>query len=112
MTRALGDRTDGEGGAGLDEADRAAFGNYSVEWLEEFAGQALGLLPSREDSLAGPAEDPKRAEISEQVEELLAKRAEARAAKDWGAADAIRDELAALGVTVQDTPDGPVWELN
>jgi cysteinyl-tRNA synthetase len=112
MTRALGDRTGGEGGAGLDEADRAAFGNYSVEWLEEFAGQALGLLPSREDSLAGPAEDPKRAEITEQVEELLAKRAEARAAKDWGAADAIRDELTALGVTVQDTPDGPVWELN
>jgi cysteinyl-tRNA synthetase len=95
----------------LDDADRAAFGHYSVEWLEELAGQALGLLPSREDALAGPAEDPKRAEIADQVEELLAKRAEARAAKDWDAADAIRDELTALGVTVKDTPDGPIWNL-
>ncbi len=40
---------------------------------------------------------------------LLEKRARARAAKDWAASDAIRDELKALGVTVKDTPEGPVW---
>ena len=38
--------------------------------------------------------------------ELIASRAAARAAKDFAASDALRDELAALGVEVRDTPDG------
>ncbi len=38
--------------------------------------------------------------------ELLERRQAARAAKDWAAADAIRDELAARGWTVRDGPDG------
>ena len=54
----------------------------------------------------------RRIELEPVVGELLIKRAAARDAKDWGAADAIRDELAALGVTVQDTADGPVWDFN
>ena len=43
------------------------------------------------------------------VEELVARRQAAREAKDWAAADALRDELAALGVVVEDTPAGPIW---
>ena len=39
-------------------------------------------------------------------------RNDARANKDWPRADAIRDQLNELGVTVTDTADGPVWELN
>ncbi|MBD5557712.1 MAG: cysteine--tRNA ligase [Desulfovibrio sp.] len=45
------------------------------------------------------------------VEELLAKRAEARAAKDFAGSDALRDELSALGVSVRDTPQGQEWDL-
>ena len=41
------------------------------------------------------------------VRELAAERAEARKAKDWPRADAIRDELASLGYAVEDTPSGP-----
>lgn len=37
---------------------------------------------------------------------LLALRAQARAAKDWACADAIRDELAALGLAIEDTAQG------
>ena len=62
--------------------------------------------------MAEPEDDPRRIELEPVVGELLIKRAAARDAKDWGAADAIRDELAALGVTVQDTADGPVWDFN
>ena len=40
------------------------------------------------------------------AEALLQKRQEARAAKDFGAADAIRDELLAMGWVVRDTPEG------
>lgn len=40
------------------------------------------------------------------VDALLAARAEARAAKDWATADAVRDGLAELGFTIEDTPNG------
>ena len=45
----------------------------------------------------------------EAIEDLVARRQAAREAKDWAAADALRDELAALGVIVEDTPAGSVW---
>ncbi|WP_420175938.1 cysteine--tRNA ligase [Luteococcus sp. OSA5] len=45
------------------------------------------------------------------VQKLLAQRAEARANKDWAAADAIRDTLAATGLKITDTPEGARWEL-
>jgi cysteinyl-tRNA synthetase len=42
-----------------------------------------------------------------EAERLLAEREEARAARDFATADARRDELAALGWAVRDTPEGP-----
>ena len=47
----------------------------------------------------------------EKIEELIAKRTEARANKDWATADAIRDELAAMKVVVKDSKDGITWEI-
>ncbi len=41
----------------------------------------------------------------------LQARADARARKDFAAADAIRDQLVAAGVRIEDTPDGPRWSL-
>jgi cysteinyl-tRNA synthetase len=41
--------------------------------------------------------------------ELLAARVAARAGRDWAASDRLRDELAALGVAVEDTRDGQRW---
>jgi cysteinyl-tRNA synthetase len=45
------------------------------------------------------------------VQLALEQRAAARARKDYAAADAIRDQLGALGVQVEDTPQGTRWEL-
>jgi cysteinyl-tRNA synthetase len=45
------------------------------------------------------------------VRGLLEERARARAAKDYAAADAIRDRIKAAGIEVEDTPDGPTWSL-
>ena len=39
----------------------------------------------------------------------LARRAAARAAKDWPASDRVRDELQALGVQIKDGPTGTTW---
>ena len=95
----------------LDEVDSRAVANYAKDWLEETAGQILGILPEPEVVLAEPEEDPRRAEIAPQVEELLSQRTDARSNKDWPRADAIRDDLAALGVVEKDTPDGPTWDF-
>ena len=71
----------------------------------------MGILPTREFALLEPEEDPRKVEIAPRVEELLVKRAEARANKDWPTADLIRDELKSMGVVVTDSVDGPVWDL-
>jgi cysteinyl-tRNA synthetase len=56
---------------------------------------------------------PKAAAIAEaEIETILARRKEARAAKDFAASDALRDELAARGVDVMDgDPLGWEWQL-
>jgi cysteinyl-tRNA synthetase len=47
----------------------------------------------------------------DRVAALLEKRQDARKSKDFAAADAVRDELSALGVAVKDTPQGPDWDV-
>ena len=47
-----------------------------------------------------------------QAQKLLDRRAQARAEKDFAASDALRAELAALGVEVQDTPAGQTWDVS
>jgi cysteinyl-tRNA synthetase len=42
----------------------------------------------------------------------LQQRAEARARKDWVAADAVRDQLKQAGIVVEDTPQGPRWTVS
>ena len=42
----------------------------------------------------------------------LEARAAARKAKDFAAADKIRDDLAALGITIEDGPNGSTWSLD
>lgn len=72
------------------------------------AGALLGFLQADPDSwFEGDASD----ELKAQVEDLLAKRLAARAAKDWAAADAIRAQIDALGVVVMDGPSGATWRM-
>ena len=51
------------------------------------------------------------AELAAWVEERIAARQAARQAKDFATSDAIRAELLARGVVVEDTPQGPRWSL-
>ena len=47
-----------------------------------------------------------------QIDELIARRKEARAAKNWAEADRLREQLADLGVAIKDNKDGTTsWEL-
>ena len=63
--------------------------------------QVLDLIPDQE------APDPA---IATYVEERLNSRREARARRDFAAADAIRDELIAQGITIEDGPQGTRWK--
>jgi cysteinyl-tRNA synthetase len=73
----------------------------------------LGLNPSDPSwgSLAGSDDVRLSAAVDALVAGLLEERASARADQDWARADAIRDRIAAAGIAVEDTPDGPKWTL-
>jgi cysteinyl-tRNA synthetase len=60
--------------------------------------------------LNAPADSAER-ELPAGATELLARRAAARAAGDYETSDALRSELAAMGVEVRDTPEGQVATL-
>jgi len=48
---------------------------------------------------------------TEEIESMIKMRNQAREAKDWAEADRIRDELAALGVTIEDTATGTKYRV-
>ena len=85
----------GRANTALDESDPQA--GKLVATVVDLAG-AVGLRI-----------EPGTAEGDPEIDDLVARRQAARAAKDFAAADAIRDELQALGVEVEDTPTGPIW---
>jgi cysteinyl-tRNA synthetase len=64
------------------------------------------------DGVLGVIGEVEREEaLPKEAEELIAKREEARKAKDWAAADAFRVRLREMGVIVEDTPSGVRWRL-
>ncbi|MCF6379045.1 cysteine--tRNA ligase [Nocardioides KLBMP 9356] len=71
----------------------------------------LGLNPADEAWATGTGDDKLTSVVDALVQGLLAERAAAREAKDWARADAIRDQIKAAGVEVEDTPTGPKWSV-
>jgi cysteinyl-tRNA synthetase len=75
----------------------------------------LGLHPT-DPAWAGSGavsgDDKLRSAVDALVAGLLEERAQAREAKDWARADAIRDQIKQAGVEVEDTPDGPKWSID
>jgi cysteinyl-tRNA synthetase len=73
----------------------------------------LGLDPADPawGSLGGSDDAKLSAAVDALVAGLLAERSAARADQDWARADEIRDRIAAAGIDVEDTPDGPKWTV-
>jgi cysteinyl-tRNA synthetase len=69
-----------------------------------YADQVLAL------NLDRPVEAVPPRELSADATALLRERAAARAAGLWADSDRLRDELAAMGITVRDSKDGQGWE--
>ena len=70
-------------------------------------GDVLGLIPTAEAAVDGDG-----AREAALIELLVEMRAQARADRDYARGDQIRDELAALGVVLEDRVDGTIWKLD
>jgi cysteinyl-tRNA synthetase len=88
--------------AGDEKALRQAFG--AVHAMTD----VLGINPRR---WASESASDLTAVIDSLVQVAIGQRTAARERKDYTASDAIRDQLAAAGVLVEDTPSGPRWTL-
>lgn len=97
---------------------RAAEGTR--ELLEEFLARArnweaqLGLFGRNPAEFLSELRSRRAARKHldmEHMENLLRRRQEARAQKDFARSDALREELLGLGVSVRDTPEGQTWDL-
>ena len=91
-----------------DEYSRETFrdGMKDIKAQNKEISNLLGLLQKDpEDWFKGNASSDDQAEF----DAIALRRQEARAAKDWDAADAARDEATAKGIVLEDGPDGTTW---
>ena len=75
-----------------------------AEKIQDMLDHLCGVL-----GVAEVAEEEVSDEDVAKIEALIAERTEAKKAKDFAKADAIRDELAAMGITIKDTRQGVQW---
>jgi cysteinyl-tRNA synthetase len=85
----------------LDGNTVDAAGREAMLDLLAHVDDVLGVLPLVDRERKGDLTDEQRA--------LLDKRAGARADRDWAASDALRNQLIAAGIHVEDTPGGQRW---
>jgi len=93
--------------AALFDAIREGNAVMDAKLLTPADAAAVQALLKRWDGVLGVLEKPAEA-VPPDIQARLDKRQTARAAKNWKLSDALRDEIAARGWTVKDTPKGQV----
>lgn len=81
--------------------------NAINDTYNQLGGEVLGVIPQADAADSGSA--VREAGL---VELLISMRAQARVNKNFAESDRIRDELARLGVTLEDGPKGTTWRVN
>ena len=92
----------------LDEKVNLSMGTLAAmdKQFRDLAGGVLGILPAEIHESA-----PSGELLDGLMQILLDLRQEYRAAKDWSAADMLRNRLALLGITIQDDAAGTTWHI-
>lgn len=72
----------------------------------EIGGGVLGIVPE-----VDLADNSNAGRENGLIQLLIEMRANARANKDWSTSDQIRDQLAGLGILLEDRADGTVWKV-
>ncbi len=70
-------------------------------------GDVLGIIPKTDE--ASSSDGAREAAL---IEMMITMRAQARASKNWAESDRIRNELAKIGVILEDRADGTIWKTN
>ena len=83
-----------------DATKRAVIADFDQVLGLDLLGRAAAL----KEKEAAPVEG------AEEIEALIAQRSQAKKEKNWAQADAIRDQLKAMGVEIKDTPNGVEWK--
>lgn len=97
------------GNTALDQGDTSA-ASVALSQVETML-EVLGLNPASADWNLENSDSAEPA-LAALVADLLAKRTKAREEKDFATSDAIRDQLLAAGVTIEDSSHGTHWSLN
>lgn len=97
------------GNAALDAEDLGAVAVIQTQVIA--MTEVLGINPMAVEWQTA-ANEPATAALATLVEKLLEDRDAARRARDFASADRIRDELAAAGIQIEDTPTGSHWSLD
>ena len=97
------------GNAALDAEDLGSAAALQGQVLA--MTEVLGINPMAVEWQTA-ADDPASVALATLVEKLLEDRDAARKARDFSSADRIRDELAAAGIQIEDTPSGSHWSLD
>jgi cysteinyl-tRNA synthetase len=97
------------GNAALDAEDLHAAATARGQVLA--MSEVLGINPLS-PGWAVATDEPAMVALTALVERLLDDRETARQGRDYAAADRIRDELVAAGITIEDTPSGAHWSFD
>lgn len=95
------------------ESDKSSQRALILAATLKYSGSVLGILQDNPQAfLQGKSVDSDSGDDIQEIEKLIQERNAAKSVKDYAKADQIRDQLSAMNISLEDTPQGTVWRRN